>query len=155
MTYPDAAVTSYIRTHFVPYIANMTERDSWPLFRTNHIIWTPSVGFADRNGSMHYQSPGFLPPSDFLSALKIGRARCLMAWTRSAEAAKELESATGVDNSMTPEAMFWLGTALFLERRDSARMYEVWKELVSRYPDSAWAWRTYPDNGWGSPVALP
>jgi len=122
----------------------MGDRASWPLFRTNHIIWTPSVGFADRNGAMHYHSPGFLPPSEFLSALRIGRARCLMAWTRSAEAAKELEAASTVENTMTPEALFWLGTAYFLERRDSTRMYEVWEELAARYPDSQWAKRTYP-----------
>ncbi len=148
VTYPDPAVSAYIAERFVPCEASMAERDAWPLFRTNHIIWTPSVGVADRNGNMHYQSPGFLPPSDFLSAMRIGRARCLMAWTRSAEAARELESAGGVENAMTAEALFWLATALFLERRDSDKMYEVWERLVSLYPDSPWAHRTYPRSGY-------
>jgi hypothetical protein len=137
VTYPDPAVSEYLTEYFIPFKASIEKRESWPLFRANHIIWTPSVGFADRNGSMHYHSPGFLPPSEFLSALKIGRARCLMAWMRSAEAAKELESAAAIDNAMTAEALFWLSTAYFLERRDSSRMYEVWEQLNSRYPNSA------------------
>ena len=144
MTYPDSSISEYIATHFIPLKASLDRREHWALFRANHIIWTPSAGFADRNGSMHYQSPGFLPPSEFLSALKIGRARCLMAWTRAAEAAKELESAAAVSNSMTPEVLFWLSVAYFLERRDSTRMYETWEKLVSLYPDSPWARRTYP-----------
>ncbi len=144
VTYPDAAVSEYLAAYFVSLEASMEKRESWPLFRANHIIWTPSVGFADRNGSMHYHSPGFLPPSEFLSALKIGRARCLMAWTRSAEAARELESAGAVENALSAEALFWLGTAYFLERRDSSRMYEVWEQLEARYPNSPWAKHTYP-----------
>jgi TolA-binding protein len=67
-----------------------------------------------------------------------------MAWTRNAEAAQLLEEAASADNAMTPEALFWLSTAYFFERRDSNRMYAVWEELVRRYPDSAWAKRTYP-----------
>ena len=121
----------------------MGNRESWPLFRANHVIWTPTAGFADHNGSIHYQSVGFLPPDDFLSALQIGRARCLMAWTRSAEAIKELEGAVSRDNVMTAEALFWLAVAYFLERRDSTRMYETWEKLAARYPDSPWAHSTY------------
>lgn len=144
VTYPDAAVEGYISEHFVCYYASMGRRDDWPLFRANHIIWTPAVGFADRNGAMHHHSPGYLPPEDFLSLLKIGRARCLMAWTRAAEAAQVLASAATTDNCMTPEALFWLAAAYFLERRDNSRMYEVWAKLSRLYPDSPWAHRTNP-----------
>jgi hypothetical protein len=144
VTYADPQISRYIADHFVPYKADMAERDAWPHFRTNHIIWTPSVGFADRNGSMHYVGVGFLPPPEFLTTLKIGKARCLMAWTRNADAAILLEGVASEDNAMTPEALFWLSTAYFLERRDNARMYQVWEDLVRRYPDSPWAKRTYP-----------
>lgn len=144
MTYPDPHVSQYVADHFIPYKADMADRNAWPLFRANHVIWTPSVGLADRNGSMHHVGVGFSPPSDFLSTLKIGRARCLMAWTRYAEAAAILQEAASVDNAFAPEALFWLSTAYFFERRDSTRMYEVWEELVRRYPDSPWAGHTYP-----------
>jgi hypothetical protein len=144
VTYPDPQISQYIADHFIPYKADMAERHAWPLFRANHVIWTPSVGFADRNGSMHHLGVGFSPPSDFLSTLKIGRARCLMAWTRYAEAASVLQEAASVDNAMAPEALFWLSTAYFFERRDTTRMYQVWEDLVRRYPDSPWAGHTYP-----------
>src|SRR5947209_16836494 len=121
--------------NFVLFQAGMERKECWPLFRANHIIWTPSVGFADRNGSVHYTSPGYLPPSEFLSVLKIGRARCLMAWTRSADAARELEAAATEENAKTAEVLWWLSVAFFLERRDNARMYEVWEQLKQRYPD--------------------
>jgi len=144
VTYSDPQVREYLSANFVGLEAGLDWRESWPLFRANHVIWTPSSGFADRNGSMHYLSSGFLPPSEFLTALKIGRARCLMAWTRSAEAQRELEEAVTVENAMTPEVLFWLSVAYYLERRDNSRMYDTWEELVARYPDSQWAKRTYP-----------
>jgi hypothetical protein len=143
VTYPDASVAEYMSAYFVLHKASMDKKESWPLFRENHIIWTPSVGCADRNGSMHYTSPGYLPPSEFLSALRIGRARCLMAWTRSAEAIKDLEAAAAVENAMTAEAIFWLSVATYLERKGTARMYALWEELRMRYPDSPWTMRTY------------
>lgn len=97
----------------------------------------------DRNGALHYHSPGFLPPPEFLSVLKIGRARCLMAWTRSAEAVEELASAAEVTNTFTPETLYWLGIARFLQRRDTAGMWEAWDRLVELHPDSPWAKRVY------------
>ena len=66
-----------------------------------------------------------------------------LAWTRASEAITELEEASQVENAMTPEVLFWLSVALFLERKDTKRMYEVWEELTARYPSSPWAHRTY------------
>jgi hypothetical protein len=144
VTYPDAEISRYILEHFVPFKVNMGTREHWPIFRANHIIWTPTVGFMDRNGGTHYLSPGYTPPSEFLAVLKIGRARCLMAWTRSAEAIHELESAAATGSAMTPEVLFWLAAAYFLERRDTRRMWETWERLTTLYPDSSWAKRIYP-----------
>lgn len=144
MTYPDAEISAYIAANFVALKLMLDNREHWPIFRANHIIWTPTVGFMDRNGNLHYDSPAFLPPDEFLTVLRIGRARCLMAWTRSAEAAGELETAASVENAVTPEALYWLGVAHFLTRRDSASMWEPWDKLVLHYPESVWAKRVYP-----------
>ena len=144
MTYSDQQVISYIEANFIPFEWSMGERDTWRHFRANHVIWTPSVGVADHHGSIHYQSTGYSPPNDFISALRIGRARCLLAWTRAPEAIRELEAAAGAKNSMTPEALFWLAAAYFFERRDTTRMYQVWEQLATQYPDSPWANHTYP-----------
>ncbi len=144
MTYSDAAVAGYIGEHLVSYQATMGDRAAGPLFRANHVIWTPSAGLADHKGNVHYLVPGFLPPSEFLSALRIGRARCLMAWTRHAAAVQELEQAAAVANAMTAEALFWLSTACFFADHDTTRMYAIWQDLAARYPDSSWARHTYP-----------
>jgi hypothetical protein len=147
VTYPHPQVAEYIGSCFVPLRLMLDNRDHWPVFRSNHIIWTPTAGFMDRNGSMHYHSAAYLPPEEFLSVLRIGRARCLMAWTRSVEAADELEVAAAEQNSFAPEALYWLGVARFLARRDSAAMWEPWDRLTSFYPDSPWARRVYPRPG--------
>jgi hypothetical protein len=147
VTYPDAEVAAYIGERMVAYEADMADKQAQPLFRANHVIWTPAIGVGDRNGSLHYTMQGFLPPAEFLSALRIGRARALMAWTRHKEAAGELEAAVEAGDSFAAEAMFWLATAHYFERRDSGRMYEVWERLVELYPESPWAKRTYPRSG--------
>jgi hypothetical protein len=144
VTYSDADVVRYINQYLVPYRASMGERADGLLFRASHVIWTPSVGLADHRGTVHYVGVGFAPPAEFLSTLRIGRARCLMAWMRYAEAAAELEAAVAAGDAMTPEALFWLATAQYFGQRDTARMYATWETLVTRYPDSPWAKRTYP-----------
>jgi hypothetical protein len=144
VTYPDAQVTAHIAENFVPARVQLNRREDWPLFREYHVIWTPSFGFLDRNGAMHHFAPGFLPPHEFLSSLRIGKARCLMAWTRSREAAVHLEAAARAGDGMAAEALWWLGVARFMERRDTAGMWEAWNRLTEQYPGSPWALRVYP-----------
>lgn len=143
MTYTNQDVANYIGDNLVPYLASMGDRDARPLFRANHVIWTPSAGLADHKGNVHYLSVGFSPPSDFLSTLRIGRARCLMAWMRYAEAVNELETTVDKGGSMAPEALFWLAAAYYFYDRDTARMYDTWGRLVSLFPESPWARHTY------------
>jgi hypothetical protein len=144
VTYSNEDIATYINSNLVPYIATMGTPEAGPLFRANHVIWTPSAGVADHKGQVHYLSVGFLPPSDFLSALRIGRARSLLAWMRYGEAIAELEQAAAVNNALAPEALFWLSTAYYFAQRDTTRMYATWDTLVARYPDSPWARHTYP-----------
>jgi hypothetical protein len=137
-------VARYIADHLVPYQVHMGDRAAGPLFRANHVIWTPSAGLADHKGNVHYLVTGFTPPAEFLSALRIGRARCLMAWLRYADAVTELEQAVADGNTMAPEALFWLAAAYYFAQRDTTPMYATWAALVARYPDSPWARHTYP-----------
>ena len=144
MTYPSPLVVQYISRYLVPYQASMGDPATWPYFRANHIIWTPSAGLADHRGSIHHLAVGFAPPSDFLATLQIGRARCLLAWMRYADAARELEPVAAGDTALAAEALFWLAAAYYFEKRDTTRMYATWEQLVARYPDSPWAGHTYP-----------
>jgi hypothetical protein len=144
VTYPDANVSAYLAENLVPARVLLNNRDDWPMFREHRMIWTPSFGFLDRNGVMHHSAAGYLPPREFLSLMRIGKARCLMAWTRSREAAAHLEQAADAGDTMAAEALWWLGVARFLERRDTAGMWEAWNRLTAQYPDSPWALRVYP-----------
>jgi hypothetical protein len=144
VTYPQPAIISYISANFIPLKVLLNRREDWPLFRAHNVLWTPTIGFMDRNGAMHYASPGFLPPDDFLTMLRIGRARCLMAWTRSREAASELEEAAAAGGAFAAEALYWLGVALYLERRETSGMWTAWERLTAQYPQSPWARRVYP-----------
>ena len=144
MTYPEPAVAAYIADNFIPLRVLLNNRQDWPLFREHHIIWTPTIGFLDRNGALHHSSVGYLPPAEFLTTLRIGRARCLMAWTHLQAAEEELEQAAGAGDSLAPEALYWLGIARFLERRETSGMWEAWERLMQEYPDSGWARRVYP-----------
>jgi hypothetical protein len=122
----------------------LNNREDWPFFRAHNILWTPTIAFLDRNGARHYQSAAFLPPDDFLAMLRIGKAQCLMPWTRSREAAIELEAAAASGSVFAPEALYWLGVAHYLERRDTSGMWAAWDRLTERFPDSPWAHRVYP-----------
>ena len=147
VSFRDDAVAEYINRFFMPYEALLNNRATAQLYRDNHIIWTPGFGCADHRGQMHFVSPGFLPPNELLAALRIGRARCLIAWTRYAEAAEELTTAGDSQTSQAPEALFWLAATYFLWRRDDKDMHVVWAKLRELYPSSPWAKRTYSPAG--------
>ena len=144
MTYPHPDVASYVEANFIPVKVYINNRQDWHLFRAYHVIWTPTIAFMDRNGGLQHQSVGYLPPQEFLTTLRIGKARCLMAWTRLREAAHELEAAAAPGDALAPEALYWLGIAHFLARRETTGMWEAWERLQAEYPDSPWAKRVYP-----------
>jgi len=89
----------------------------WPT--AGAAVSTPSAGLADQKGAVHYLAPGFAPPAEFLASLRIGRARCLLAWMRYAEAVAELEQAVAVGNTLASEALFWLAAAYYFAQRDT------------------------------------
>ena len=146
VTYPEPGVASYVVEHFVPLKLMLGDKAHSHLYRSNGIIWTPTAGFMDRNGTLHYQSPGYLPAPVFAQALRIGRARCLMAWTKNVEAAEELETAATMGEELAPEALFWLGVSRFLATRNTVGMWEAWNRLVTEYQESAWAARVYQND---------
>ena len=99
----------------------------------------------DRRGVGHYQSPGYLPPEQFLSMLQIGLGRALIAWMRYDEAATHLEAAADAPNQLAPEALYWLGVAWYLKERRRAPMMRAWDRLRQEHPASLWAARIPPN----------
>ncbi|MEO8289142.1 MAG: hypothetical protein ABI670_22265 [Chloroflexota bacterium] len=137
-------MANYITANFIPLKLMLNRPEDWPVFRANNILWTPTIAFMDRNAKIHYQSPGFMPPWEFLSMLRIGKAHTLMAWNKSREAGVELLAAAEQKNSFAPEALYWLGVASFFEKRGTVGMFTAWDRLTEEYPGTPWAMRVYP-----------
>ena len=136
----------FVGEHFVPVRLLLNRSQDQAHFRAHRVIWTPTIVIMDRRGMGHYQSPGYLPASLFLSMLRIGLARALTAWMRYDDAAVHLEAvAQDEANQFAPESLYWLGVTWYLKERKRAPMMRAWNQLRQRYPESTWAARIPPN----------
>jgi hypothetical protein len=151
VTYPEPPIRRFIAEHFVPVKLMLDRAPDQVHFRTQRVIWTPTIVILDHRGSSHYQSLGYLPPGLFLQMLQIGLARAQLAWARYDAAAAHL-SAVAADHAspLTPEALYWLGIAWYLQARRRAPMMRAWNRLREEYPSSVWAARVPPNPDDGS-----
>jgi hypothetical protein len=141
VTYPDPAVAAAIVERFVPLRLDLF-RDR-TVVRPLNVIWTPTLLFADRRGTVHYRSLNFLPPTDFLDLLDIGEANVRLRWGEYDQAIALLAAVTERNPAapLAPEAVYRRGIAVYLKTRSNDAMYAVWKDLLKRFPDSIWAHR--------------
>ncbi len=142
MTYPDARVIEAVESRFVPLQLDLFA-DPRQVLRPLDVIWTPTILFADRRGTVHYQSVNFLPPDLFLTLLDIGEAHVAMRWARTDEAIELLRRAyeRDADGPLAPEALYWWGVAVYLKTHSNDELYRVWGRLLDRFPGSIWAAR--------------
>jgi hypothetical protein len=142
VSYPHPDVQAFLAERLVPVRINLEDRSGRELFRDYQVIWTPTLAFLDRRGKCQYQALGFLPPQDLLGQLRIGTARCLLAWARYGQAAQLLEAASQTGHSaLRAEALFWLGLAYYLPTRKENDLMRAWNRLRDDFPDSLWAQR--------------
>jgi hypothetical protein len=141
VTYPDPAVISAVTGRFVPLRLDLF-RDRAAV-RPLNVIWTPTLLFADRRGTVHYESLNFLPPADFLDLLDIGEACVRQRWGEHDRAIALLAAVTARNPAapFAPEALYRRGIALYLKSHSNDEMYAVWGQLVDHFPDSIWARR--------------
>ena len=141
MTYPDPAVAAAVSERFVPLRLDLFGDRA--VVRPLNVVWTPTLLFADRRGTVHYRSLNFLPPADFLDLLDIGEANVRIRWGEY-DLATELLAAVTERNPaapFAPEAIYRRGIAAYLKTRSNDAMYAIWQELLDRFPDSIWAHR--------------
>jgi hypothetical protein len=143
-TFPDPAVQRFLAEHLVPVQLLLERTSDQPHYRHQRVIWTPTLVFLDRRGVSHYQAPGYLPPREFLTLLRIGLARSLLAWARYGEAARHLEAAAEKAGPLTAEALYWLGMAYYLPARRPQELMRAWGRLREEYPGSVWTLRVPP-----------
>lgn len=142
VTYVDEGVIAAVNARFVPLKLNLFE-DPRDVLRPLNVIWTPTILFADRRGTVHYRNINFLPPELFLPLLDIGEANVDIHWSR-VDHAIELLSASYERNSdslLTPELLYWWGIAVYLKTHSDPEMYKVWDVLRERFPNSIWTQR--------------
>jgi hypothetical protein len=141
VTYPEAAVRAAIAARFVALRLDLFADRA--VVRPLNVIWTPTLLFADRRGTIHYRSLNFLPPADFLDLIDIGEANVLLRWATYDRAIDLLASVTdrNPNGPLAPEAIYHRGIATYLKTRSNLALYAVWSELRERFPDSIWARR--------------
>lgn len=141
-TLSDTRVINQVMERFVPLKLDLF-RDPREVLRPLHVLWTPTILFADRRGTVHYQNINFLPPDLFLTLLDIGEANVDIRWSRHDHAISLLRESyeRGPDNLLTPELLYWWGIAVYLKTQSNAEMYQVWDVLRERFPDSIWTAR--------------
>ncbi len=142
VTYPDPEVASAVRSRFVPLKLNLF-RSPRDVIRPLDVIWTPTILFTDRRGTVHYRSVNFLPPSLFLTLLDIGEANVDLRWSRTDHAINLLRGAYQRDpeGALAPEVLYHLGIATYLKTRSNTDLYGVWGVLRERFPKSIWTAR--------------
>lgn len=142
VTYPDPAVVEAVMSRFVPLKLNLF-RSPREVIRPLDVIWTPTILFSDRRGTVHYRSLNFLPPSLFLTLLDIGEANVDLRWSRTEHALDLLQAAyqRDPDSALAPEVLYWWGIAIYLKSHTNDDLYGIWNVLRERFPDSIWTAR--------------
>ena len=141
MTYPDPAAVVAVTERFIPLRLDLF-RDR-AVVRPLDVIWTPTLLFADRRGTVHYRSLNFLPPADFLDLLDIGEAETRLRWAEYDRAISLLGSVTerNPNGPFAPEAIYRRGIATYLKSHSNDEMYAIWDEIREQFSESIWARR--------------
>jgi len=144
VTYPDGDVVDYVFKHFTPWQVDYSAESR--LLRRYNVVWTPTVVFADVDGSEHYREVGYLPPHLFHAYLAMGLAR--VAWgAHNYSEAGELFDALASDypqSILAPEAMYYRGVCRYKATGSDIHLFEAAGALERLYPESDWLLRSRP-----------
>jgi hypothetical protein len=142
VTYPEPKVVNAVMTRFVPLELDLF-RHPREVVRPLNVIWTPTLLFADRRGTVHYRNINYLPPDLFLTLLDLGEASVDLRWSRTDHAIDLLQGAyqRDPDGALAPEVLYRLGVARYLKTRSNEAMYQVWDVLRERFLTSVWSAR--------------
>lgn len=121
---------------FVPI--RVLSSDHPEIGRRFSLSWTPTLVVLHHRGATLRQWMGFLPPEDFLAELSLSLALDELRNARFARASARLDALLGQrpEPAIAPEALFWKGVAAFRLTGEKEPLWEVWREIPRRYPDS-------------------
>lgn len=142
VTYPDAAVSRFLDVNFAAVRIDISRvaPEHRELLRASKPQWAPSFLCFDGDVELRRWT-GYLPPERFVTQLKQVIAQRQMIRRDFAAAAETLSDIAGSgDPDAAPEALFWLGAAVYRrDQRDLDALERVWTTLRERFPDSPWA----------------
>lgn len=144
VTFPDAAVGSFLAEHFRGVRFDLT--DPHPDFReataTAKVVWAPTFIVDDLRGKELRRWTGWFPPEEFIAELRIAIAQDRFHRKQPGAAIALLESVVEEtpDAPAAPEAMHWLGIFGFLSGNyDWNALRTHWTAVEERYPGTRWA----------------
>lgn len=141
MTYPDRQVTALLNENFIPVQVNIEEAAK--LADEFQAIWTPNLNVIDGRLKRVYQVEGWLPPSEFVAMLGVGRGQYFLRGKKYAEAATLFKAVfeQSPRSQFAPEALYYRGVSRYLSSHKVDELKEDWIMLQRFYPQSAWSLR--------------
>jgi hypothetical protein len=142
ISYTNTALTGMLEASFVN--VKLNTRNQLHDVRRFPIVWTPKLVVLTRHGDIVREMDGFTPPQALmpelviaqgLAELRLGRPVRARDYFRSVEADFP-QAVAGA------EAVYWAGVCEFRISGEKAPVFEVWREIVARHPDSPWAAKT-------------
>lgn len=142
VTYPDAAVSSFIDRELIPVQYNV--QDHPDAFERFNSAWTPTLIVQDAEGREHRRTQGYLNPQRFLAEMSLALVNAAVNaqdWARACERSEQALAATEGDDLRHPEAIYWSGVAGYKNSGDVQNLLAAWKKLLADHPNAEWARR--------------
>ena len=141
--YPQPAVATFIREHFVPVRLHVKEdRDAYKRASAQfNAQWTPTVLIVDPPDTERHRIEGFLPVDDFASQLALGSAKSAFGrgeFDRAERAYREIVERYPATEA-APEAQYWAGVSRYKATGDAGALAETAKRFGQQYADTSWA----------------
>ena len=95
----------------------------------------------DPGGEERHRVEGFLPATDFISQLDLGRAHAAFANGDFAEAEQQFRELIDryPSSEAAAEALYWAGVSRYKATGDAAALKETARQFRERYTNTSWA----------------
>lgn len=140
MTYSDEEVSRSLADGFVTAKLDTTRPESEEARERFHPVWTPTLIVLDAKGREMWRTVGFLPPREFLAAMRVAKGMVYLGAGEFGKAHDEFRETADrfSDTFAAPEALYWCAVAAYKRDGNPDGLIRIWKELGQRYPKSAW-----------------
>ena len=134
-------MAALLNENFVPVQVNIEEAAK--LADEFQAIWTPNLNVIDGRLKRVYQVEGWLPPSEFVAMLGVGRGQYFLRGKKYTEAEPLFKAVFDQHprSQFAPEALYYRGVSRYLSSHKVDELKEDWIMLQRFYPQSAWSLR--------------